>query len=118
MHMAKEYQNHDVVPEEESSVSEHEQEKQLGFSMLAKLALAAVITASFVIIISRLMQFNELQKEKEEYQKKLDYYEEKIGRLQYYINKEIDDEYIAEYVREHLDKFFSDEEIFYNDDKK
>jgi cell division protein FtsB len=118
MHMAKEYQNHDVVPGEEPSVSEREQEKQLGFSMLAKLALAVAVTASLVISISCLMQFNELQKEKEEYQKKLDYYEKKIGRLQYYINQDMDDEYIAEYAREYLGYYYPDEEIYYNDDKK
>ena len=116
--MAKDYQKQEVVPGEEAPVSEHEQEKQLGFSMLAKLALAVAVTASLVISVSCLMKYNELQKEKEEYQKKLDYYEEKIGRLQYYINQEMDDEYIAEYAREYLGYYDPDEEIYYNDEKK
>ena len=40
---------------------------------------------------------------------------EKIARLKYYINKEVDDEYIIEYAREYLDMYFPDEEIYSGD---
>ena len=116
--MAKDYENHDVAFREDDVISEQEQEKQLGFSMLAKLALAVAVTASLVISIICLMQFNRLKEERDELQKQIDYYNEKIGRLQYYINKDVDDEYIAEYAREQLGFYYPDEEIYYNDDKK
>lgn len=115
--MAKDYQNRDVALSDDTVVSEQEeQDRQLGFSMLAKLAIAAVVVASLIICISKLMEFNDIQKQLEADRKKIDYYEEQIGRLKYYINKEVDDEYIAEYVREYLNYHFPDEEIYYNND--
>lgn len=116
--MAKDYQNHDVAISEDPTLSEQEQEHREGMSMLIKLAIAAVVIASMIISISCLMQFNDIQKQLEADRKKLDYYEEQIGRLKYYINKEVDDEYIAEYAREYLNYYFPDEEIYYNDDKQ
>lgn len=90
-------------------------EKRLGKSMLAKVALAAVLVASLVISIANLMVTNQLRAQTDEYQAEIDDYKEKIARLKYYINKEADDEYIIEYAREYLDMYFPDEEIYYND---
>lgn len=115
--MAKDYQNHDVSISEDPTLSEQEQEHREGMSMLTKLAIAAVVVASLIICISKLMEFNDIQKQLEADRKKIDYYEEQIGRLKYYINKEVD-EYIAEYVREYLNYHFPDEEIYYNDDQQ
>ncbi len=92
-----------------------ETERKLGLSMLMKVALAAVVIASLVISISCVMRANQLSEESRELQQQLDDYDEKIQRLVYYINKEVDDEYIIEYAREYLDLYFPDEEIYYND---
>ena len=92
-----------------------ETEKSLGKSMLIKVALASVLVASLIISIANLMVTNQLRDQTDEYQAEIDDYKEKINRLKYYINKEVDDEYIIEYAREYLDMYFPDEEIYYND---
>ena len=90
-------------------------EKSLGRSMLIKVALASVLVASLVISIANLMVTNQLRDQTDEYRAEIDDYKEKIARLKYYINKDVDDEYIIEYAREYLDMYFTDEEIYYND---
>ena len=90
-------------------------EKNLGKSMLMKVALASVLLASLVISIANLMRTNQLRDQTDEYQAEIKDYKEKIARLKYYINKDVDDEYIIEYAREYLDMYFPDEEIYYND---
>ena len=114
--MAKDYQNRDVALSDDAVVSEQEQDSQQGFSMLAKLALAVIVTAALVINIIGLMQLNSLKEDRDELQRQIDDYNEKIARLQYYINGDYDDEFIAEYAREYLNYHFPDEEIYYNND--
>ena len=92
-----------------------ETESKLGKSMLMKVALASVLVASLVISIANLMIANQLRDQTDEYQAEIKDYKEKIARLKYYINKEVDDEYVIEYAREYLDMYFPDEEIYYND---
>ncbi len=102
-------------PSPSADQPEAETEKSLGKSMLIKVALASVLVASLVISIANLMVANQLRDQTDEYQAEIDDYKEKIARLKYYINKEVDDEYIIEYAREYLDMYFPDEEIYYND---
>ena len=102
--------NEPLTPE-----SSAKSEKNLGRSMLMKIALASVLVASLVISIANLMRTNQLRDQTDEYQAEIKDYKEKIARLKYYINKDVDDEYIIEYAREYLDMYFPDEEIYYND---
>ena len=103
------------VKNESPSTNESESESRLGKSMLMKVALASVLIASLVISIANLMITNQLRDQTDEYQAEIKDYKEKIARLKYYINKEVDDEYVIEYAREYLDMYFPDEEIYYND---
>ena len=103
------------TPSPAADQPEAETEKSLGKSMLVKVALASVLFASLIISIANLMVTNQLRDQTDEYQAEIDDYKEKIARLKYYINKEVDDEYIIEYAREYLDMYFPDEEIYYND---
>ena len=103
------------VKNESPSTNESESESRLGKSMLMKVALASVLIASLVISIANLMIANQLRDQTDEYQAEIKDYKEKIARLKYYINKEVDDEYVIEYAREYLDMYFPDEEIYYND---
>jgi cell division protein FtsB len=108
----------ELLPVEEDtqdSVPASKSEKNLGKSMLMKVALASVLLASLVISIANLMRTNQLREQTDEYQAEIQDYKEKIARLKYYINKDVDDEYIIEYAREYLDMYFPDEEIYYND---
>jgi cell division protein FtsL len=80
-----------------------------------KVAMASVILATLIISIANVMVANQLRDQTDEYQAQIEDYKEKISRLKYYINKEVDDEYIIEYAREYLDMYFPDEDIYYND---
>ncbi len=104
-----------LVPTEEFASPAPTEERKIGRSMLTKVALAAVVVAALIITISQVMVANQLKRESAELESRLDDYNEKIRRLVYYINKEVDDEYIIEYAREYLDMYFPDEEIDYND---
>ena len=92
-----------------------EVEKKLGVSMLMKIALSVLLVSSLIISISCLMQANQLRRETEELQAEVDNYNERIKKLKYYLEKEVDDEYIAKYAREYLNMYFPDEEIYYQD---
>ena len=106
-----------TIPVEEGNESQAspETEGRLGKSMLMKVALASVLVASLVISIANLMATNQLRDQTDEYQAEIKDYKERIARLKYYINKDVDDEYVIEYAREYLDMYFPDEEIYYND---
>lgn len=90
-------------------------EKRVRKSMLMKVALASLLVASLVISIANLMVTNQLRDQTDEYQAEIEDYKEKIARLKYYINEDVDEEYIIEYAREYLDMYFPDEDIYYND---
>lgn len=92
-----------------------EVEKKLGVSMLMKIALAVLVVSSLVISISCLMQANQLRREADELQAEVDDYNERIKKLKYYLEKEVDDEYIAKYAREYLNMYFPDEDVYYQD---
>ena len=105
----------DTLPAEAPAPSAADTEKSLGKSMLMKVALASVLVASLIISIANLMVTNQLRDQTDDYRAEIQEYKEKIARLKYYLNKEIDDEYIIEYAREYLDMYFPDEDIYYND---
>ena len=104
-----------VDPAESAPAPVSDTEKQVGKSMLMKVALASVVVAALIISIANLMVTNQLRAQTDEYKAEIDAYKDKIARLKYFINKEVDDEYIIEYAREYLDMYFPDEDIYYND---
>ena len=94
----------------ESTTPSPDSEKSLGRSMLMKVALASLLIASLVISISNVMRANQLRAQTEEMQAE---YENR--QLQYFLNKEVDEDYIIEYARDVLGMFFPDEDVYYND---
>ena len=40
---------------------------------------------------------------------------EENRKLQYFLNKEVDEDYIIEYARDVLGMYFPDEDVYYND---
>ena len=102
-------------PEAETVPAPRDADRSVGKSMLMKVALASVLVASLVISIANLMIANQLRDQTDEYKAELADYKEKIARLKYFINEEVDDEYIIQYAREYLDMYFPDEEVYYND---
>ena len=99
----------------ESAAPAPDSEKSLGRSMLMKVALASLLIASLVISISNVMRANQLRAQTEEMQAEYDKLKEENRKLQYFLNKEVDEDYIIEYARDVLGMFFPDEDVYYND---
>lgn len=102
-------------PNEQMQSPIRDSEKSLGKSMLTKVALASVLVASLVISIANLMVTNQLRDQTDEMQAEYDKLKEENRKLQYFLNKEVDEDYIIEYARDVLGMYFPDEEIYYND---
>ena len=90
-------------------------EKSLGKSMLMKVAIASVLVASLIISIANLMVSNQLRDQSEEMQAEYEKLKEENRKLQYFLNKEVDEDYIIEYARDVLGMYFPDEDVYYND---
>ena len=92
-----------------------ESEKSLGRSMLMKVALASLLIASLIISISNVLRANQLRAQAEEMQTEYEKLKEENRKLQYFLNKEVDEDYIIEYARDVLGMYFPDEDVYYND---
>ena len=90
-------------------------EKSLGRSMLMKVALASLLVAALVISISNVMRANQLRAQAQEMQAEYEKLKEENRKLQYFLNKEVDENYIIEYARDVLGMYFPDEDVYYND---
>ena len=104
-----------VAPEDNTTPPTPDSEKSLGRSMLMKVALASLLIASLIISISNVMRANQLRSQAEEMQAEYDKLKEENRKLQYFLNKEVDEDYIIEYARDVLGMYFPDEDIYYND---
>ena len=92
-----------------------ESEKSLGKSMLMKVALATLLMAALVISIANVMRVNQLRAQSEELKAEYERLREENKKLQYFLNKEVDEDYIIEYARDVLGMYFPDEDVYYND---
>lgn len=90
-------------------------EKQLGKSMLMKVALASLLVAALIISIANVMRTNQLRAQAEELQAEYEKLREENKRLQDFLNREVDEDYIIEYARDVLGMYFPDEDVYYND---
>ena len=105
-----------VTSQDNPATSERENEKSLGRSMLMKVALASLLVAALVISISNVMRANQLRAQAQEMQAEYEKLKEENRKLQYFLNKEVDENYIIEYARDVLGMYFPDEDVYYNDD--
>ena len=102
-------------PEDNNTPPAPDSEKNLGRSMLMKVAMATLLVASLIISISNVMRANQLRSQAEEMQAEYEKLKEENRKLQYFLNKEVDENYIIEYARDVLGMFFPDEDVYYND---
>ena len=111
------YEQNDVavVHEEQPSSAVPQSEKRLGQSMLMKVALASLLGAALVISIANVMRANQLHAEAEELRAEYERVREENRKLQYFLNKEVDENYIIEYARDVLGMYFPDEDVYYGD---
>ena len=104
-----------TTSDERAVTPAHKSEKSVGKSMLMKVALASLLVAALVISISNVMRANQLRAQAEELQAEYDKLKEENRKLQYFLNKEVDEDYIIEYARDVLGMYFPDEDVYYND---
>lgn len=102
------------VPEEATRPAEHESDRKLGISMLAKVAFAVVIVSALIISISSFMKANQLKKQSEEIDAQIAAYKADVRRFIYDINRNPDEAYIAEQAQKLLDRYPPDADIYYN----
>ena len=103
-----------VQPTEDPTIPAPDPEQKLGKSMLMKVALASLLVAALVISIANVMRSNQLRAQAAEMQAEYDKLKEENRKLQYFLNKEVDEDYIIEYARDVLGMYFPDENVFYD----
>ncbi len=106
-----------VVSEETTDAAPRsaEAEKKLGLSMLTKIALGALVISSLIICITSIMIYNQNKREVVETQEEKTKYTELVKKLKYYLDEDVDDEYIEDIARDLYDMFYPDEDVYYND---
>ena len=117
--MADRFEQEENLPKvqasDESAIPPPDTEQKLGRTMLMKLALASLLVAALVISIANVMRANQLRAQAEEMQAEYDKLKEENRKLQYFLNREVDEDYIIEYARDVLGMYFPDEDIYYGD---
>ncbi|MBR5124590.1 MAG: hypothetical protein IKU90_05605, partial [Clostridia bacterium] len=83
----------EVEPAEEFELPPADPEQKLGKSMLMKVALASLLVAALVISIANVMKANQLRAQAAEMQAEYDKLKEENRKLQYFLNKEVDEDY-------------------------
>lgn len=79
------------------------------FVLITVILLASVM---YMLVTTR-VELNNLLDEKQELEKTLEDYSDKVDELEYQLEKEIDDEYIIKIARERLGLHLPNEKIFY-----
>ena len=84
-------------------------------NLLIALALILVVVISIGIFIDKIMEYNQLQKEKETIEDRIEAKQEEIYELEYQYDKPMDDEYIESVAKSELDLVNPDDIIVYKD---
>jgi len=79
------------------------------------LVLVLVIVISIGIFIDKIMEYNQLQKEKQSIENRIEAKKEEIDELEYRYDEPMDDEYIESVAKSELDLVNPDDIIVYKD---
>lgn len=79
------------------------------------LVLVLVIVTSIGIFIDKIMEYNQLQKEKQSMVNRIEAKQEEIDELEYRYDEPMDDEYIESVAKSELDLVNPDDIIVYKD---
>ena len=85
---------------------------------LAVLLIIGIFILLLVFIVSMQLRLNEIRKEKNDLERRVEEYEDKVDELKYQLEREIDDEYIEEYARKKFGYYMIGDTIYYNDVRK
>ena len=84
-------------------------------SIVIFVSICALFVSAFITLVSNIMKYNEIQKEKEQLEQEIYNCKEDIEELEYWIKAPMDDEYIMKFAREKLELYRADEIVFTND---
>lgn len=74
-----------------------------------------LLVASIAIFVTAVMRFNELEREGEALEDRIEQYEYEIEELRYLVDSPVDYDYIVRVAREKLGLHLPDEIVYYND---
>lgn len=83
-----------------------------GNIFLVLITVILLVTVMYMLVSTRI-ELNNLLEEKEELEKTVEDYSDRVDELEYQLQKEIDDEYIIKIARERLGLHLPGEKIFY-----
>lgn len=86
--------------------------------VISRLLLATLLLSALASFGAGLIKYNELQREKEALEQKLDEREAEVEKLEYLINCPVDYDYIVRVAKEKLNLYLPDEIIYHNDSNK
>jgi cell division protein FtsB len=78
-------------------------------------AIALLLVVAIINFVSRIVEFNELQSEKEALEQEINDTKNNIEELEYWIAAPMDDDYIMKFAREKLELYRADEIVFVGD---
>ena len=80
------------------------------------LAIGAIILI-LILIIGMQVRLNDMRKEKEELEKKVEEYADRVDELEYELSREIDEQYIEDYARKKFGLYRLGDTVFYFDNR-
>ncbi len=83
--------------------------------VMARLLLATLVIASIAIFASGIMKYNELQREKQALEQKVEEYEAEVEELEYFLNSPMDYDYVVRLAKKKLNLYLPDEIIYHSD---
>lgn len=84
-------------------------------SVVIVVSICVLFVSAFITLVSNIMKYNEIQKEREQLEQEIYNCKEDIEELEYWIKAPMDDEYIMKFAREKLELYRADEIVFTND---
>lgn len=84
-------------------------------SIVICVSICVLFVSAFVTLVSNIIKYNEIQKQKEQLAQDIHDCKEDIEELEYWIKAPMDDEYIMKFAREKLELYRADEIVFTND---
>lgn len=83
--------------------------------VLARLLLATLVISSIAIFVTGIMKYNELQREKQALEEKVEEYEAEVEELEYFLNSPMDYDYVVRLAKKKLNLYLPDEIIYHSD---
>ena len=87
-------------------------------TIVVGIIICVLFVSCFMALVTKIMEYNEIQKQKEQLNNEIKNRQEEIEEKEYWLMAPMDDEYIMKFAKEKLDLFRADEIVFTNDNQK